>query len=121
MQGKRLDRVAELIKQCLGESILTKLRDPRLGFVTITHVTVTPDLKLAKVYYTVFGDEKSQKATAAALEHSRGFLQKEIAHEIKIRTTPVLSFHYDESIHEKTKIESILKKIHDEEKGSSPS
>lgn len=116
MRGKRIQRVSELIKQSLGQSILTKVRDPRLGFVTITQVEITPDLQYAKVYYTVFGDEKNKKSSAIALEHSRGFLQRELAAEVKMRVTPILSFHYDHSIQEGMRIEDILKKIHDEEK-----
>ena len=116
MQGKRAERIAELIKQSLGSNILTKIRDPRLCFVTVTHVDITPDMKYAKVYYTVLGEEKTQKSSAVALERARGFLQKELAHEIKMRITPILSFHFDDSIQQNIKIESILKKIHEEQK-----
>ncbi|MBI4971393.1 MAG: 30S ribosome-binding factor RbfA [Candidatus Omnitrophica bacterium] len=114
MQGKRTERYAELIKQSLSQNILTKIRDPRMGFVTLTHVEIAPDLKYAKIYYTVMGDEKVQKSTAAALEHSRGFLQRELASEIKMRITPILQFHFDNSVGENMKIEAILKKIHEE-------
>ncbi|MBI4398573.1 MAG: 30S ribosome-binding factor RbfA [Candidatus Omnitrophica bacterium] len=121
MQGKRTDRIAELIRQCIGQNILSKLRDPRLGFVTITHVSVAPDLKMAKVYYTVLGDEKVRKSTEAALERSRGFLQREIAHEIKMRTTPILSFEYDLSTEDRFKIDEILKKIHNQDQANAAS
>ena len=115
MQGKRLERVEELIKQALSESILTKMRDSRLGFVTITAVKVSPDLSSARVYYSVFGDEKVQKSTAAALGQARGFLQRELASEIKLRVTPALSFQKDPSLQYGMKIEGILRKIHEED------
>lgn len=115
MKGKRTDRIRELIKESLGQNILTKIRDPRLGFVTINSVEVSPDLQYARVYYTVLGDEKIRKSTEAALNQARGFLQKEIAHELKLRLTPILSFHYDTCIQHSMKIEAILKKIHEEE------
>jgi ribosome-binding factor A len=114
MSGKRLERVAQLIKQSLGNSVLTKIRDPRLGFVTITKVEVSSDLVHAKVFFTVLGDKKVQKSTAVALNHSRGFLQKVIATELKLRITPRLSFHYDSSLDYSFHIENILKKIHDD-------
>ena len=115
MQGKRTERYAELIKQSLSQSILTKIRDPRMGFVTITRVEITPDLKFAKVYYTVLGDDKVLRSTQAALEHSRGFLQREIANEIEMRIVPTLQFHFDKSVSESIKIEEILKKINEEQ------
>ncbi len=118
MQGKRIERIAELIKQSLGQNILTKIRDPRLGFITVTHVDITPDLRYAKVFYSVLGDEKIKKSTSVALDRARGFLQKELAHEIKMRVTPILQFQYDDSLEQNLKIEQILRKIHDEESPS---
>lgn len=116
MRGKRTERVAELIKQSLGQNLLTKIRDPRLGFITVTHVEVSPDLEHAKVFYSVMGDDKVQKSTRVALERSRGFLQHELAMELKLRMTPLLSFHYDTSIEEGLKIEKIIRKLHEEQK-----
>ena len=115
MQGKRTERYAELIKQSLSQSILTKIRDPRMGFVTVTRVEITPDLKFAKVFYTVLGDEKVHRSTAAALDHARGFLQREIANEIEMRIVPTLQFQFDKSVSESIKIEEILKKINEEQ------
>ena len=115
MQGKRLERVSELIKQSLSHNILTKVRDTRLGFVTITEVRVSADLSSARVYYSVMGNEKVKRSTEVALKQARGFLQRELSSEIKIRVTPTLSFHFDPSLQYGMKIENILQKIRDEE------
>jgi len=70
MQGKRTDRVGHLIQMELSQIVLHKLKDPRLGFVTITHVDVAPDLKSARVFYSVLGDEKVKASSQAALDRS---------------------------------------------------
>jgi ribosome-binding factor A len=102
-----------MIQAKLSESVLTRLKDPGIGFVTITGVDVTPDMKLGRVYYTVMGEQKDKTATQRALERATGFLQHEIADVLKLRFTPKLTFHVDESIDEGFRIDRIL---HDLEK-----
>lgn len=111
--------MASLIQAELSELVLRKLKDPRIGFVTITGVDVTPDLKSARVYYSVLGGEKEGGKTQKALEHSAGFLQHGIAGALKLRFTPKLSFHTDPSLQEGEKIERILQKL-DSEKRTEP-
>jgi len=111
--------MASLIQAELSELVLRKLKDPRIGFVTITGVDVTPDLKSARVYYSVLGGEKERGETRKALEHSAGFLQHGIAEALKLRFTPKLSFHADSSLQEGEKIERILQKL-DSEKRTEP-
>ena len=115
--SRRTDRVAALIRIELGELILQKLKDPRIGFVTITRVDVTLDLKLAKVYYSVMGQEKEKADAGRALEHARGFLQHEIAEALKLRFTPKLSFYLDESLEESLRIQKILQDLKQENFG----
>jgi len=112
--GKRLDRVGEILKAEIGSTLLMKVKDPRLGFVTITRVLVSPDLRNARVYFSVLGDQQVRDKTLAALESSKGFLQHEIAEVIKMKVTPKLSFVYDSSAEYAMKIESIINEIHDE-------
>ena len=112
--SRRTDRVASLIRGELGDLVLRKLKDPRIGFLTITEVDVTPDLKLARVYYSVLGKEKDKADAARALENAAGFLQHEIAVRLKLRFTPKLSFHLDETIDESLKIDRILQDLKDE-------
>lgn len=109
--SRRTDRMASLIRAELGDLILKKLKDPRIGFVTVTGVEVTPDLKLAKVYYSVLGKEKDKVQTQRALEHSSGFLQHGIAEALKLRFTPKLNFYLDESLDRGVQIDNILREI----------
>lgn len=115
--SRRTERVESLIQIELGEQILKKLKDPRIGFVTITRVNVAPDLKSARIYYSVLGKEKEKLDAGAALEHAKGFLQHQIAVSLKLRFTPKLSFHLDESLDESIRIDQILKTLEEEEKG----
>lgn len=112
MQGKRTDRVGHLIQMELGQLILHRIKDPRLGFVTITHVSVTPDLRSACVFYSSLGDEKARKESQTALEKSSGFLQREIGMALQLRYTPKLKFVYDDSIDRGLEIDRVLRDIH---------
>lgn len=113
--SRRTDRMASLVQTELGELILKKLKDPRIGFVTLTEVDMTPDLKLARVYYSVMGSEKEKKETQKALEHSTGYLQHEIAAALKLRFTPKLEFCLDESLDRGIQIERILSDLRKED------
>lgn len=110
--GKRTERIAELIRAELGRLILMKLKDPRLGFVTITHVTMSADLRHARVMYSVMSTQPHAQSTQEALESARGFLQRELGGYSKLRLTPRLSFHLDTSVEHSLRIEALIKKIH---------
>lgn len=112
--SRRTERIASLIQTELSEVVLKKLKDPRIGFITLTGVDMTPDLKLARVYYSVLGKEKEKGQTQQALERAAGFLQHEIAEALKLRFTPKLTFHLDESLDEGMRIERILNELHHE-------
>ena len=108
--------MASLIQAELSELVLRKLKDPRIGFVTLTGVDVTPDLKQARVYYSVLGEEKQKGETQKALEHAAGFLQHGIAEALKLRFTPKLTFQVDHSMKEGEKIEQILHQLNSEKR-----
>jgi ribosome-binding factor A len=112
MQGKRLDRVNHLVQMELSQLILHRIKDPRLGFVTITHVSVAPDLRSACVFYSSLGDDKARKETQIALEKSAGFLQREIGTTLEMRYTPKLKFMYDDSLDQGFEIDRVLRDIH---------
>ncbi len=114
MQGKRLDRVNHLIQMELGQLILHRVKDPRLGFVTVTHVSAAADLRSAMVFYSVLGDEKARKDSQIALEKAAGFLQKAIAAAIEIRFTPKLKFRFDDSLDRGLEIENVLRNLEKE-------
>lgn len=101
------------MKKELSDIIGRKLKDPRVGFVTVTDVEVTGDLQQAKVYLTVLGDEEQKKDTLDGLEKAKGFIRSEVGKRIRLRKTPELIFEIDESIEYGNRIETLIKKIHD--------
>ncbi|MCJ8006308.1 30S ribosome-binding factor RbfA [Lederbergia wuyishanensis] len=107
----RANRVGEQMKKELGEIISRKIKDPRVGFVTITDVHVTGDLQQATVYISVLGDEEQKENTLKGLDKAKGFIRSEIGQRIRLRKTPEISFEFDESIGYGNRIESILKQI----------
>lgn len=107
----RANRVGEQMKKELGEIISKKIKDPRIGFVTITDVHVTGDLQQATVYISVLGDEEQKENTLKGLDKAKGFIRSEIGQRIRLRKTPEISFEFDESIGYGNRIESILKQI----------
>ncbi len=88
------------------------LRDPRIGFVTITGVEVTPDLHLARVFFSVIGDEKARRETQRGLESSAPYLRRELGRHLRMRYVPDILFQFDASLEYGNRIESLLKEIH---------
>ncbi|MBU1864692.1 MAG: 30S ribosome-binding factor RbfA [Candidatus Omnitrophica bacterium] len=115
-QKRRVARVAEVIRMELAGLILNELKDPRVGFVTVMGVEVTPDLREAKVFISVMGTEKEKKSTLIALNNARGFLQHMISEAIRLKSTPLLHFKLDDSIDQSIKIDGILKTIEEQDK-----
>ncbi len=116
MQGRRTDRVSSLLQMELSRLILERIKDPRLGFVTVTHVKVTADLKSAVVFLSVMGDEKVKKSSMAVLEKAEGFLKREISAALKLRYTPHLQFELDDSLDKDFEIRDVIQKIEDKDK-----
>jgi ribosome-binding factor A len=114
---KRPERVGAQVQQLLAEVFARGMSDPRIGFVTITGVKMSPDLREARVYWTVHGDEEQKKHTAKGLENARSFLRREIGAGLKLRVVPNLHFSYDEAIDRGERIERLLKEMHDADKG----
>ncbi|HZG72242.1 MAG TPA: 30S ribosome-binding factor RbfA [Chondromyces sp.] len=111
----RPNRVGEQMKKELSDIIGRKVKDPRIGFVTVTDVQVTGDLQQATVYITVLGDEGQREDTLKALAKAKGFIRSEVGQRIRLRKTPELIFEFDESIDYGNRIESLLKQIGDDE------
>jgi len=110
----RANRIGEQMKKELSDIIGRKLKDPRIGFVTVTDVRVTGDLQQAKVYITVLGDEEQKKNTLKGLAKAKGFIRSEIGQRIRLRKTPEIIFEIDESTDYGNRIESIIRQISDE-------
>jgi ribosome-binding factor A len=115
-QGARTDRVAEEFREILAEE-LQRLKDPRIGFVTITGVQVTPDLRRATVYYTVYGDEREARATAAGLRSATTHLRQALGRQVRLKVTPELEFRVDETIARGGRIDELIERIHETEDG----
>lgn len=107
----RVGRVGEQIKKELSQLIQTELKDPRIGFLTVTGVEVTNDLSQAKIYLSVLGDEEQKANSLKALEKANGFLRSELGKRIRLRHTPELIFKFDESIAYGSHIEKLLGEI----------
>ena len=112
----RPERVAQMVQQLLGEIFARGMRDPRIGLVTITGVKMSPDLREARVYWTVHGDAEQRKHTAKGLDNARGFLRREVGSELKLRVVPNLSFTYDEAIDRGERIDQLIREVHNQEK-----
>jgi ribosome-binding factor A len=108
---KRSDKVAEAIHKIVSELLIKGLKDPRIGFVTITGVKVSSDMSQSTVYFTVIGSDEEKKASEAGLNSARGFIKKEMGLALRMRMTPDLHFKYDTSVEYGYHIESILKEI----------
>ena len=110
----RPERVAHLLQQRLAELFARGLKDPRLGLVTITGVKISPDLREARVYWTVHGDAEIRKETAKGLSAARGYLRHELT-TLGLRVLPDLHFTYDEAIDRGDRIEQLLREVHEED------
>ncbi|MEO5819351.1 MAG: 30S ribosome-binding factor RbfA [Vicinamibacteraceae bacterium] len=111
MQGSRPARIGEEIRQELADLLFRDVRDPGIGFVTVTHVKVSADLQVARAYYTTLGDDAQRRTTAKALERAKPFLRQRLAAHLRLRRAPELAFQYDESIAREERIETLLQEI----------
>ena len=115
-QGHRPDRVGDQIRQELSELLSRgQVHDPGIGFITLTRVQVTPDLQLARVYYTTMGDEKGRKDTAKALQRATPFFRRQVGARLQLRRVPELEFRFDESVAHQDRIEQIIRDLHEED------
>jgi len=114
---RRTERVQEAVRRIAGEMMQKELKDPRIAdFVTVTRVEVTPDLRLAKIYYTVLGDGKTKKQVARGLASAKPYMRKRIADALKLRYALELSLKPDERAERVERIDNILEKIREEKK-----
>lgn len=98
MSGSRMRRVDEAVRAVLSDVITQEIKDPRVGFVTVTAVKTSPDLRHARVYVSVLGDEATRADSLAGLDSAHGFLQRRIASELRLKHTPSLAFEYDDTV-----------------------
>ena len=111
-QGSRPARVADQVRAELAQLLAREVRDPGMGFVTLTRVQISPDLQLARVFYTVLGDDAGRRNTARALERAAPFLRRQIGSRLRLKRAPDFQFLYDESIAGQDRIEHLLNELH---------
>ena len=115
MTGDRMRRVDEAMREVLSDAITSEIKDPRVGFITVTAVKTSVDLRHARVFVSVLGGEKVRRRSMAGLESAHGYLQRRVASELRLKHTPTLQFLYDDSADRGLRIAELLKS---EEAGS---
>jgi ribosome-binding factor A len=113
MTSDRMRRVNEAMREVLSGAITSELKDPRVGFVTVTAVETTPDLRQARVFVSVLGNPGERRRSLRALENARGYLQRRVASELRIKHTPTLEFAYDDSAERGIRIAELIDRQQD--------
>jgi ribosome-binding factor A len=110
MSSDRMRRVDEAVRQVVSDAVAQDLKDPRVGFVTVTDVKTSPDLRRARVYVSVLGDRRAREASIAGLGSAHGFLQRRVASELRLKHTPELEFLLDQTTERAFKLERIIER-----------
>ena len=108
MTGDRMRRVDEAVREVLSDAITKQLKDPRVGFVTVTAVETAPDLRRARVYVSVLGDSGVRKRSMQGLQSAHGILQRAVASELRLKHTPTLEFVYDDTAERGMRITELI-------------
>jgi ribosome-binding factor A len=112
-QGYRPDRVADQIRAEISVMLAREVHDPGIGFITVTRVEMSPDLLLARVYYTTIGSDSERRATVKALQRAIPFLKYQIGKRLRLRRVPVLEFFFDKSVEHQARVEELIREIHE--------
>ena len=112
---QRAQKVAQLIQEEIGRLIQRGVKDPRIGFVTVTDVEVSEDLRHANVYVSVYGSDKAKEDSLAGLESAKGFIRSELGKHLRLRHTPELNFKYDQSVEYGARINKVINDLKREE------
>ena len=114
-QGHRPDRIGDQLRAEISELLARAVHDPGIGFVTLTHVDVTPDLQHARVYYTSLGQASARRQTERALERAAPFLRRQVARRLRLRRVPEIHFTFDAGVEAQGRVEQLLREIHERE------
>jgi ribosome-binding factor A len=112
MEGKRSAKVADLIREEISQMLVKSVKDPRIGFITITRVTVSEDCRFARIYYSVAGTQAERENSIRGLESAKGYVRKELGRRIRLRYTPDIMFQFDPSIEYAIHMEKLIQSIH---------
>lgn len=111
MSGARMRRVDEAVREVLADAIPQQVKDPRVGFVTVTDVHTSPDLRHARVYVSALGDEAERRACLDGLRSAHGVLQREVARRVRMKRTPALSFVLDETAARAARLDALIDEL----------
>ena len=111
MSWNKFDKLVSLVRERVTTVILYRMKDPRVGFVTVTKVELSRDLKILRVFYSVLGGRSERSRTAHALDDARGFVRTEVGRALHTRVVPEVQFHYDDSAERSARISSLLKDL----------
>ncbi len=114
MEGKRSEKVADLIQKEISQMLVKSIKDPRIGFVTITRVMVSEDCRFAKVYFSVAGNLAERENSMKGLDSAKGYIRKELGRRIRLRYTPEILFLFDPSIEYAIHMEELIQSLHRE-------
>ena len=117
---KRVEQVAEQIQHILGSLIQSEIKDPRLGFVTVMSVNISPDLYHANINVSIMGDETVRTESLATLERARGFLRRELGQELQLRSVPELHFHLDTTLDIREHMDSLFRQVEEDRRENPP-
>ncbi len=115
MPSGRTKRVAELIRHEIAELLQRGVKDPRVGFVSVMEVKMSPDLRYADVYVSLFGSDSAKKGSLAGLRNSSGWIRRELGKHLRLRFTPEVRFHEDTRLDAAYRLEEVIEQIHNEE------
>jgi ribosome-binding factor A len=112
MEGKRSEKVADLVQKEVSQMLVRSIKDPRIGFVTITRVNVSEDCRFAKIYFSVAGTLEDRERSKKGLESAKGYIRKELGRRIRLRYTPEIMFQFDPSIEYAIHMEELIQETH---------
>jgi ribosome-binding factor A len=108
MASERMRRIDHAIREVIGDAVAVDIKDPRVGFITVTDVSTSPDLTQARVYVSVLGDATQREDSMAGLQSAHGFLQARVASELRLKRTPTLTFVYDQTTDQALRIDALI-------------
>jgi ribosome-binding factor A len=115
MRFKRSEKLGDLIREEVSQILIKELKDPRIGFATITKVHVSDDLREAKIYYSVFGDVREKVESYEGLQSAKGFIKRELGRRVRMKYMPEINFIFDDSLEYGSRIEELLRNLKDKD------
>jgi ribosome-binding factor A len=116
MENRRPNKVGGAIKEEISRMLLREIKDPRIGFVTVTRVTVSKDLRFVKVYFSVLGDQSVREDSLTGLNSAKGFVRRELGRRLRLRYVPDIVFSFDPSLEYMNRVSELIHQIHEDEK-----